>query len=81
LIGLEPPADFEGAARSLKGDPRVLSAVREGDQLIVELTPGEHGHHFMLDTLMKGGHKIAAFTPQQIKLEDAFLKLTKGALQ
>ncbi len=34
-----------------------------------------------MDLLIKAGFRIAAFTPQPIKLEDAFLKLTKGALQ
>lgn len=81
VIALEPPSDLDGAARSLRGDPRVGSAQSENGQVVVELTPGEHGHHFMLDILMRAGHRIAAFTPQQIKLEDAFLKLTKGALQ
>jgi ABC-2 type transport system ATP-binding protein len=49
--------------------------------VVVELVPGEHGHHFVLELLMGAGHRIAAFTPQAVRLEDAFLKLTKGVLQ
>lgn len=81
VIGLEAPADPERAVGALSGDPRVHDVRVDGGQVVVELTPGEHGHHFILDLLMKAGHRIAAFTPQPVKLEDAFLKLTKGALQ
>jgi hypothetical protein len=47
----------------------------------VELVPGEHGHHFVIEAVMRAGGRIAAFQPEGIKLEDAFLKLTTGALQ
>jgi ABC-2 type transport system ATP-binding protein len=80
-IKLEMPSQPDAAAEVLEQDPRIARTIRENGQLIVELTPGEHGHHFLIELLMKGGHRIAAFTPQPIKLEDAFLKLTKGALQ
>ncbi len=80
-IKLEAPGDPAAAARVVVSEPRVASAVANDGLLVIELTPGEHGHHFLLDVLIKAGFRIAAFTPQQIKLEDAFLKLTKGALQ
>jgi ABC-2 type transport system ATP-binding protein len=80
-IRLEPGADPAAAAEDLGRDDRVVRAAREDGQILVDLTPGEHGHHFLLEILVSKGHRIAAFTPQQVKLEDAFLKLTKGALQ
>jgi ABC-2 type transport system ATP-binding protein len=40
-----------------------------------------HGHHFVIESLLACGAKIASFQPQEVKLEDAFLKLTTGALQ
>ena len=49
--------------------------------LFIDLVPGEHGHHFLLESLIASGGKIEAFRPVEIKLEDAFLKLTTGALQ
>ena len=80
-IRLEAGADPAAAAEDLARDDRVVRAAREDGQILVDLTPGEHGHHFLLEILVSRGHRIAAFTPQQVKLEDAFLKLTKGALQ
>jgi len=50
-------------------------------KVIVELTPGQHGHHFLLELLVASGARVASFTPEGVKLEDAFLKLTTGALQ
>jgi ABC-2 type transport system ATP-binding protein len=81
VIRLEPPSDPDAAAALLQGDARVVSARRDNGQLLVELAPGSHGHHFLIEMLVSGQHRIAAFTPQVVKLEDAFLKLTKGALQ
>ena len=80
-IKLESGSNAETAVAALERDSRIARAVRENGQVVVELTPGEHGHHFVLELLMQTGHRIAAFTPQAVRLEDAFLKLTKGALQ
>lgn len=80
-IRLEPPSDPDAAAATLQGDSRVVSARRENGSVVVELAPGDHGHHFLIELLVSSKHRIAAFTPQAVKLEDAFLKLTKGALQ
>lgn len=76
--GGKPAADV---AQLLQQDKRVAQVTPEDDRLIVELVPGRHGHHFVIESLVAGGARIAAFTPQQIKLEDAFLKLTKGKVQ
>ncbi len=56
----------------------IRPATRELD---VTLTPGDHGHHFLIEALVAAGARIAAFKPQAVRLEDAFLKLTTGALQ
>ena len=80
-VKLEEGNGYEPAAVALRRDPRVADVKVEDAQLIIELTPGEHGHHFLLETLIASGARVAAFTPQSIKLEDAFLRLTKGALQ
>jgi ABC-2 type transport system ATP-binding protein len=80
-IRLEPGSSPDSALAALEHDHRIARATRENGQIIVELTPGEHGHHFVLELLMNANHRIAAFTPQAVRLEDAFLKLTKGALQ
>ncbi|MEC9373212.1 MAG: ABC transporter ATP-binding protein [Planctomycetota bacterium] len=70
-----------GALAALEKDSRVVKVGREEGALLVELAPGEHGHHFLIEALVKEGARIQAFTPRQHKLEDVFLRLTKGALQ
>ena len=59
------------------------STVREGDghELLVELTADQISHHDLIQAIIASGGRIASFTPQEIKLEDAFLRLTTGALQ
>jgi len=74
-------ARCEDVARALERDARVARVTRENGHLVVDLTPGEHGHHFLIEAVIAAGGRIAAFTPQQVKLEDAFLRLTTGALQ
>ena len=80
-IKFEPPSEPDAAVAIVQRDQRIAKATRENGSLVVELTPGEHGHHFLLELLISAGLRIASFEPQPVKLEDAFLKLTKGALQ
>ncbi len=86
-VTLEAPAegteaqDAESAARTLRADSRVASVSVEGPRLEIELKPEERSHHFVIEALVRAGVRIAAFEPRQIKLEDAFLKLTKGSVQ
>jgi ABC-2 type transport system ATP-binding protein len=70
-------------APRLASDARVASAKPDDAQrtLSIDLAQGEHGHHFLLEAIMNSGGRIAGFTPEPIRLEDAFLKLTTGALQ
>jgi len=76
-------ASAEAARALLSADPRVARVVADPAlrDLTIELVAGEHGHHFIIEMLVRGGARIAAFQPEGIKLEDAFLRLTTGALQ
>jgi ABC-2 type transport system ATP-binding protein len=90
--GGTPPARV---AEVLSVDPRVQKARVEaavpdgtdvgaevgGEVVRIDLVPGEHGHHFLLEIIIASGARIAAFTPEGMKLEEAFLRLTTGALQ
>ena len=85
-VALEPhaesgaPADLQSAASCVRRDQRVSRVVIENDQMLVDLAPGRHSHHFLIESLVGGGFRIASFTPRPLKLEDAFLRLTTGAL-
>ena len=73
--------DTARAAGLLREDPRVVSVVADNGSLLVELVPEERSHHFVLEKLINAGVRIRSFEPKGARLEDAFLKLTKGALQ
>ena len=70
----------EQVLASLANHPLVSHAVRENGQLIIDLRPESRSHHELIQALVASGARIGSFTPKQIKLEDAFLRLTKGAL-
>jgi len=71
----------ERAAEMLEGDERVRRVGVDRGRVSVELRPDQRSHHFVIEALVRGGAQIAAFEPKGVRLEDAFLKLTTGALQ
>lgn len=73
-------ARAETLAASLTGSPLIASAACENGQLILDLHAGVTSHHELIELLIAGGARIASFSPRQVKLEDAFLRLTKGAI-
>lgn len=85
VMRLEDPANDSviAAIAALSNEPRVHKAVAgtEPGTLVVDLVPGEHGHHFLIERLIGANQRIASFMPQGLKLEDAFLRLTTGAVQ
>lgn len=87
-LELEPGSDVRGhhlaMAERLRRDERIAGAEFADGALLVDLAAtaegGGHSHHFLITAILDAGGRIAAFTPQSVKLEDAFLRLTKGAL-
>ena len=73
--------DAKSFVIALDGDERVASVKHNEQRLIVELASGEHGHHFLIERLVGAGARIAAFEPRAQRLEDVFLRITKGAVQ
>jgi ABC-2 type transport system ATP-binding protein len=90
VVRLEPGgAPASQVKTALQADSRFLKVEEDGaNALTIDLAhrngetgdPG-HGHHFVIEALLGAGARIASFQPQEVKLEDAFLKLTTGALQ
>ncbi|MBC7834088.1 MAG: ABC transporter ATP-binding protein [Phycisphaerales bacterium] len=84
-VTLEPGPDGLGAsperaAEFLSRCPAVARVGVEGPTLSVELAPDQTSHQPVIETLIGCGARVVAFVPRQVKLEDAFLRLTKGAL-
>lgn len=81
-VGLEDgPIPPELVRDNLLKDARIGKIALDTRELTIELHPGEHGHHFLIEALLASGARISSFKPEDVKLEDAFLKLTTGALQ
>ncbi|MBS0198564.1 MAG: ABC transporter ATP-binding protein [Planctomycetes bacterium] len=59
----------------------VTNASAEGPLALTIRTTGHPGHNDLIRTLIDAGARINSFQPMEIKLEDAFLRLTTGALQ
>lgn len=85
-------ASPEAVCTMIATDPRVARASVDGaatqgegqvepSVITIDLVPGQHGHHFLLEALVAARARVAAFTPEEVKLEEAFLRLTTGALQ
>ena len=71
------------AEAAMSAAPGVVSVSRDPErpeQIIVELAPGFRSHHDVLAALISSGARVASFAPRQVKLEDAFLRHTKGTL-
>jgi len=70
------------AKAALERDGRVRNVTIASDgELLVTLSDVDLHHHFLLEVLINAGVKIDSLTPQQLKLEDVFLRLTKGMVQ
>ncbi len=86
-IAIRLEADHERARALIDGDERVRSVTEQkedGDEaptFLVELVPGRHSHHFLIEKLVQHDLRIDAFSPRSPKLEDVFLSITKGAVQ
>jgi ABC-2 type transport system ATP-binding protein len=80
-VALEPGgAELDAVLASLSRHPLVAAVVKENTQLVIDLNPECRSHHELIQALVACGARIGSFTPRQIKLEDAFLRLTKGKL-
>ncbi|MDP1662290.1 MAG: ABC transporter ATP-binding protein [Phycisphaerales bacterium] len=81
-ITLEPgPLDATAAADCLRGDDRLLGVEVEGGAVVATFDPAHRSHHFLIERLVNAGARIGAFTPRPVRLEEVFLRITKGALQ
>ena len=81
LVKFENGAPAGRHAESLRADPRIAKVTEEAGGLMIELVGEERSHHFLIEKLLASGARVASFEPKGVRLEDAFLKLTKGQLQ
>ena len=87
LISLSVLGDPDRAAAVLREDPRVDRIDRAGTngqpagQLTVTLHDPNQHHGFLVERLVAAGVAVDSIHPEKLKLEDVFLRLTKGIVQ
>ena len=70
--------DVEAAANVLRSLPEIADVQISGDGFDVSLAEGVPGDGLIARTLVRAGIDVLAIVPKQLKLDDAFLQLTKG---
>ena len=83
VISVNVVGDAERAMACLTQDGRVNRVERVGTngQLQVTLHDPELHHGFLIERLVAAGVQIDSVHPEKLKLEDVFLRLTKGIVQ
>lgn len=78
-VGLR--GDLSIAQRMFENDPRISQCKIGEEGIELELSAESTSHHFILEQLVQSGLEVVSFVPQESKLEDVFIRLTKGAVQ
>ena len=81
VIAIQVVGEPQAALSALEGDPRIDKLERRGAQVLVTLHDPDLHHHFLVERLVARNVAIHSVTPEQLKLEDVFLRLTKGIVQ
>jgi ABC-2 type transport system ATP-binding protein len=81
VISIHVVGDCEVAAVVLRADARVESVDRQDGELLVTLQDPTLHHHFLIEKLLASNVQLHSIAPHQLKLEDVFLRLTKGIVQ
>jgi ABC-2 type transport system ATP-binding protein len=81
VISVQVVGDHTLAARALESDRRVEKVDRNNGELLVTLCDPTMHHSFLIETLVARNVQVHSIAPHQLKLEDVFLRLTKGIVQ
>jgi ABC-2 type transport system ATP-binding protein len=81
VISIQVEGDHELAVRVLEQDNRIDRIERNNGELHITLSDPTMHHHFIIEVLINANLRLHSITPHQMKLEDVFLRLTKGIVQ
>jgi ABC-2 type transport system ATP-binding protein len=69
------------AAAVLSQDPNISEVQNKGEFLEVHLREGLKDYSFIPAKLVQGGYKLTLLREEEVNLETAFMRLTKGMVQ
>lgn len=72
------PDHFDRAMEVLSAVPTIAEVNRVAEQIVVTFRDGTEGDGIIARTLVHGDVDIISLEPERVKLDDAFLELTKG---
>ena len=72
--------DHDRAIELLCALPQIDDVKRLGEEISVIFKEGQSGDGLIARTLVQGGVDVIALTPERVKLDEAFLQLTKGVV-
>jgi ABC-2 type transport system ATP-binding protein len=81
VICVKVVGDSTAAAELLRRDGRIENVAGNNGDLEITLQDPQLHHHFLIEILVTGNVRLESISPQQLKLEDVFLRLTKGIVQ
>ena len=81
VIQIGVASNSVAAANVLAEDPNVAKVDNKGGHLEVLLADGVTDYSFLAGRLVQGGYKLTLFREEEVNLETAFMRLTKGIVQ
>src|SRR5688572_5225984 len=83
VISIQVVGEPQVAIECLRADPRVESVESQNGsaELMVALCDPTLHHHCLIERLISHNIQLHSIAPHQLKLEDVFLRLTKGIVQ
>ena len=81
IVHVGVSSNSTSAAAILSEDPNVVGVESKGDHLEVTLRDGINDYSFVANKLVQGGYKLTLFREEEVNLETAFMRLTKGMVQ
>jgi ABC-2 type transport system ATP-binding protein len=81
VIAVKVVGDSSQALAALNADPRIDRIESTSGELMITLADPTLHHSFIIETLTARHIPIHSIAPHQLKLEDVFLRLTKGIVQ
>jgi ABC-2 type transport system ATP-binding protein len=81
VISVKVVGDPTAARTVLESDPRIDHVENTDGELMITLRDATMHHSFIIETLSAKKIQLHSIAPHQLKLEDVFLRLTKGIVQ
>jgi ABC-2 type transport system ATP-binding protein len=81
IVQIAVASNMTSAAAILAQDPNVVDVQNKGEYLEVNLKQGLSDYSFLAVRLLKGGYKLTLLREEEVNLETAFMRLTKGMVQ